>query len=75
MSFEEMLKELESIVSRLESGNVSLEESLKLFERGVELYKECKRILREHQMKIVDVMKELEGEEEDAAGQAEGYEL
>ena len=39
--FESALSELESIVKRLEDGNLSLEKSLKLFERGVELSRYC----------------------------------
>ena len=37
MSFEDAMKELESVVSRLESGNASLEDSIKLYERGAAL--------------------------------------
>ena len=39
--FESALSELSSIVKKLEDGNLSLEESLKLFERGVELSRYC----------------------------------
>ena len=39
MNFEEKLKELEEIVNKLDSGNVSLEESIALFEKGVKLSK------------------------------------
>ncbi len=44
-NFEESLKELESIVSKLESGDVGLELSLEQFEVGTKLYKECKEQL------------------------------
>ena len=40
-TFETSLKELERIVRRLEEGELSLEESLKLFEDGVRLSREC----------------------------------
>ena len=40
--FEKALKELEKIVRELESGDVSLDESLKKFEKGIELYKGCR---------------------------------
>ena len=41
MTFEEGLRELEQIVERLERGDAGLEEALKLWERGEELYKQC----------------------------------
>ena len=40
-AFEEALEELESIVERMEDGEPSLEESLKLFERGMDLTRRC----------------------------------
>ena len=40
-SFEEKMKELEAIVTSLESGSVPLEEMTELYEKGVELYSEC----------------------------------
>ncbi|HBF11585.1 MAG TPA: exodeoxyribonuclease VII small subunit [Thermotoga neapolitana] len=61
-----MMKELEEIVNRLESEDLSLEESIELFQRGVELYKKCREILQKEQLKIIDVLKELEGDEDDA---------
>ena len=44
-SFEESLKKLESIVDQLEKGDLALEQSLKLFEEGVELSTSCKKEL------------------------------
>jgi len=61
-----MMKELEKIVNRLESEDISLEESIKLFEKGVELYKKCREILQKEQLKIIDVLQELEGDEDDS---------
>ena len=46
MSFEDAMKELESVVSRLESGNASLEDSIKLYERGAALRTHCEARLR-----------------------------
>ena len=46
MSFEDAMKELESVVSRLESGNASLEDSIKLYERGAALRAHCDKVLR-----------------------------
>ena len=44
-SFEEQLKSLESVVEKLERGDLPLEESLALFEQGVDLSDACKREL------------------------------
>jgi exodeoxyribonuclease VII small subunit len=44
-SFEELSGELESIVAKLEAGDLSLDESLALFERGTELAKKCTEML------------------------------
>ncbi len=44
-SFEELLKELELVVSSLESGNLSLEDSVKAYKQGMELSIECKKRL------------------------------
>lgn len=43
--FEELLKELEEIVKELESGNLTLEESIEKYQRGVELSNMCKEKL------------------------------
>ena len=50
--FDEVLKELEEIVSTLERGNLSLEESLKKFERGIKLSTHCLEKLNEAEKKI-----------------------
>ncbi|MBR3058612.1 MAG: exodeoxyribonuclease VII small subunit [Clostridiales bacterium] len=42
MSYEDAVKELESIISKLESGDASLDDSIKLYSRGMELSKFCK---------------------------------
>lgn len=43
--FEKSLKELETLVGQLESGNLSLDDSLKQFRRGVELTRHCQEVL------------------------------
>ncbi len=50
--FENQLKALETIVERLEQGDVSLEESLKLFEKGVQLARACQQSLQEAEQKV-----------------------
>ena len=52
MSFEDAMKELEQVVSRLERGDVALEESIKLYERGAELKKRCETKLKEAEEKV-----------------------
>ena len=46
MSFERALKELEAIVGRLERGDVELEESIAIYERGEQLRDHCDRLLK-----------------------------
>ena len=52
MSFEDAMKELEAVVSRLESGNASLEDSIKLYERGAALRAHCEARLREAEERV-----------------------
>ena len=52
MKFEEKIKQLEEIVEKLESGEVSLEESIELFKKGTKLSLECKKTLDEAQIEI-----------------------
>ena len=50
--FEDSLAELEQLVSQLEQGDISLEESLKSFERGVTLTRTCQKALQEAEQKV-----------------------
>ena len=50
--FEKSLEELESLVEQLESGDLSLDESLKQFKRGVELTRHCQGVLEEAQQTV-----------------------
>jgi exodeoxyribonuclease VII small subunit len=52
MTFEEQLKELEAVVERLERGELSLEENVSLFERGVHLSNACKRQLSDAESRV-----------------------
>ena len=52
MSFEESLTELEGIVDKLEKGQLSLDESLMLFEKGIKLVRECNTKLKSAQQKV-----------------------
>jgi exodeoxyribonuclease VII small subunit len=60
--FEAALSELEQIVLRLEQGELSLEESLRQFERGVELTRGCQKALRQAEQKIRILAKKQDGE-------------
>ena len=52
VSFEDSMKRLEEVVGRLEGEEVSLEESLKLFEQGVKLMRSCHLRLSEVEEKV-----------------------
>lgn len=52
MEFEKKLARLEEIVQKMEKGELSLEDSLKLFEEGVKLSKECQTSLTEAENKV-----------------------
>ena len=56
--FEKSLQELESLVERLEAGDLSLEESLKDFERGVALTRACQKALAEAEQKVQILLNE-----------------
>ena len=60
-TFEASLAELESIVEQLEDGDLPLEESLKLFETGVKLSRECRERLSEAERRIEVLMKDSDG--------------
>ena len=55
MSFEDAMRELEQVVSDLERGDVALEESIKLYERGAELKKRCETKLKEAEEKVAAI--------------------
>lgn len=52
MDFEKKLTRLEEIVQKMEKGDLALEESLKLFEEGVKLSRECHLRLNEAESKV-----------------------
>ncbi|MCX6844149.1 MAG: exodeoxyribonuclease VII small subunit [candidate division WOR-3 bacterium] len=61
MDFEKALAELEGIVKQLEAGNLALEKSLALFERGVQLARACKEKLAEAELKVSQLVKDKQG--------------
>ena len=52
IDFESSLKELESIVTKLEDENINLEDSVKSFEAGINLVKECQKQLSQAELKV-----------------------
>ncbi len=59
--FEAALEELERVVEQLESGDLSLEDALAAFERGVGLVKQCNQKLSEVEKKLELLVKDKEG--------------
>ena len=62
MSFEEAMKELEAVVGRLESGDVPLEDSIKLYERGAALKEHCQKKLAEAEEKVAQITLDGDGQ-------------
>jgi exodeoxyribonuclease VII small subunit len=58
-NFEKALTELETLVDDMEQGNLSLEESLKRFEKGIALSTECQQALQNAELKIKLKIREL----------------
>ena len=52
LAFEKSLKELEALVTKMEQGNLNLEESLQHFERGIQLTRTCQQALKEAEQKV-----------------------
>ena len=50
--FEDSMEELEKLVEQMEQGEISLEESLKAFERGIKLTRTCQQALQEAEQKV-----------------------
>ena len=60
-TFEESLKQLETIVAQLERGDLPLEDSVKIFEEGMRLSSECKKQLEEAEGKVEILVKRRNG--------------
>jgi len=61
MSFEEALAELETIVRQLEQGDVELEKSIAIYERGAELKKHCESRLKAAELKVEQIVQGSDG--------------
>ena len=69
--FEKALEELESLVEQLESGELTLDQSLQQFKRGVELTRHCQGVLEQAQQ-VVEQLVEPEDESSAAALERDG---
>jgi len=61
LDFEAALDELEKLVARMEEGDLPLEETLKQFERGMELTRQCQKALADAEQKV-DILVEKSGQ-------------
>jgi exodeoxyribonuclease VII small subunit len=61
MTYEQALTALEEVVTRLERGDVPLDESIGLYERGAALKKRCESMLSEAEMKVAQITKSADG--------------
>lgn len=61
LPFEKALAELESIVQRLEKGDVALEESIRIYERGEALKRRCQALLAEAEARVEKIARDAEG--------------
>lgn len=56
IDFEGALKELEALVEKMEQGDLSLEQSLEHFERGVRLTRDCQQALAQAKLKVSELL-------------------
>lgn len=70
MKFEDAIKELEEVVSSLESGEKGLDESIALFEKGIKLSKQCQKMLDTAEKKVRILM--ADGSTQDFLEEEEG---
>ncbi|MFK7874874.1 MAG: exodeoxyribonuclease VII small subunit [Paracoccaceae bacterium] len=61
MSFEQAMAELEQVLSQLERGDVALDDSIKLYERGDALKKRCEAKLKEAEEKVAAITLDADG--------------
>tara|TARA_B110000967_G_scaffold155975_1_gene160844 strand:- start:1291 stop:1506 length:216 start_codon:yes stop_codon:yes gene_type:complete len=58
MDFEKQLETLEGLVESLESGDLSLEDSLKSFEQGIKVARDCQQALKQAEQKVEVLMRQ-----------------
>ena len=64
-SLEKGLKDLEAIVQQLEKGNLGLEKSLEIFEKGIKIYKNCREQISSFEKRISKLTEDLKEEKLD----------
>jgi len=64
-SFEAAIEELEEIIEKMEKGDMTLDESIKFFQKGIELSKFCSEKLDEAERKITILLEKNNGETEE----------
>ena len=64
VSFEEAIKELTGIVSKIEQGEIPLQQSLEQYEKGMLLIKHCREILKKAEKRIEKIAEDKNAEEE-----------
>ena len=62
LTYEESIKELEQLVKELENGDLTLDESIEKFEKGMELSKHCSKLLESAEKRITMVIENADGE-------------
>jgi exodeoxyribonuclease VII small subunit len=62
LDFEQAMEKLESIVEKLESGELTLEDSVKAFEEGIELSRLCKKKLESAEDRVKKIVEKAEGD-------------
>ena len=62
MTFEQAMKELEAVVGQLERGDVALDQSIALYERGAALKKRCEDELKRAEEKVAAITLDAEGQ-------------
>lgn len=64
LSFEDAMNQLETLIERIESGEVGLEESIAEYERGVKLIQRCKGVLSASEQRVEELSKQLRDQDE-----------
>ena len=62
INFEQSLKQLETLVESLETGNLNLDESLKSFEKGIKITRDCQTALSEAEQRVRILTSDTDGE-------------
>ena len=71
IDFEQQLSQLEILVSEMEKGDMSLEDSLKAFEQGIKITRECQQALKAAEQKVAILTRNADGEFDEQAFEPE----